>query len=155
MTYRIEGLRPERFAALIGSSDNELARSNALRVVAGSKPGFPCRITLKDAEAGEPLILFNFVSHDVETPFRTAYAIYVRETAREAAIYEDRIPPLFERRILGLRGFDSDGMLCKALLALPGEADQRIREMFADPGVATVHAHNAAHGCFLACIERN
>jgi hypothetical protein len=46
-------------------------------------------------------------------------------------------------------------MLKGALLAAPGEADVRIRQLLADPDIASIHAHNAAHGCFLARVERD
>ena len=154
MTYRIEGLRPEAYAGLLGLGDAELAARRARRVTADSKPGFPCRVTLEDAEPGESLILFHHVSHDVPTPFRSAYAIYVRETATEPACYADEAPPVFEGRTLSLRGFDAQGMLRAALLALPGEADAKIRALFQRPEIETIHAHNAAAGCFAAKIVR-
>jgi hypothetical protein len=155
MTYRIEGLSPGRFDQLIGASEARLEELGARRVVADSPTGFPCRISLEDAAPGASLILLNFASHDVQTPFRTTYAIFVREDADRPACFEDQLPPALRRRTLGLRGFDADGMLRGALLAMPGEADQRIRELFEAPEIATIHAHSAAHGCFLARIERN
>lgn len=154
MAYRIEGLAPEAFASLFGMMDGELAARGAVRVTAEA-PGYPCRVSLAEAQAGEELMLLNHVSHDVAGPFRTAYAIYVRKDAQAAASFTDEAPPLLDSRTLGLRGFDADGMLKGALLALPGEADARIRELFERPEIATIHAHNAAHGCFLARIERN
>ncbi len=154
MAYRIEGLAPEAFESLFSMNDGELAERGARRVVASSSRGYPCRVSLTDAAEGEELILLNHVSHDVATPYRSAYAIYVRKNA-EAASFTDAPPPVFEGRPLGLRGFDADGMLNDALLALPGEADAKIRALFANPRIATIHAHNAAHGCFAARIERN
>jgi hypothetical protein len=154
MTYMIEGLAPAAFESLFGMMDGELAARGAMRVTADSPAGYPCRISLEDAAPGEELILLNYVSHDVAGPFRTAYGIYVRKSAEPAA-FEDEAPPYLDRRTLGLRGFDAEGMLRGALLALPGEADARIRELFERPEIATIHAHNAAHGCFLARIERN
>ena len=155
MTYRITGLSPAAFRELIGASEAELAASQAVRVTAKADRGFPCRITLEDAKAGEPLLLLHHTSHDVATPYRSAYAIYVRENAREPASYVDQTPPVFEGRPLGLRGFAADGMLTDARLALPGEADAKIRDLFADPRIAYIHAHNAAHGCFAARIDRH
>lgn len=155
MTYRIEGLNRDSYAALLGLSDEALAERQARRVIADSRPGFPCRATLEDAEPGERLILFNHVSHDVPTPFRSAYAVYVREGAAAAARYVDETPPVFEGRVLSLRGFDIDGMLRAALLAQPGEADSRIRALFDRPEIASIHAHNAAAGCFAARIVRD
>ena len=154
MAYRIAGLDREQFEPLFRLGEAELAARNARRVLA-EEGGAPCRISLEEAEAGESLLLINHVSHDVATPFRTAYAIYVREAAREAPCYKDEVPPLLDKRTLGLRAFDGEGMLRTALLALPGEADARIRELFERPEVASIHAHNAAYGCFLARVERS
>jgi uncharacterized protein DUF1203 len=154
MAYRIEGLSPEAFESLFSMLDGELATRNAVRVTADEAGGYPCRVSLRDAAPGDELVLVNHVSHDVPTPFRTAYAIYVRKGA-EAAAFEDEAPAYLDKRTLGLRGFDEAGMLKGALLAMPGEADARIRELFGRPEVAIIHAHNAAYGCFLARIERN
>jgi hypothetical protein len=154
MAYRIEGLAPEAFESLFGMTDGELAARNAVRVTADSPTGFPCRVSLEDAAPGEELVLLNHVSNDVPTPFRTSYAIFVRKGA-EAASYTDEAPDYLNRRTLSLRGFDEAGMLKDGLLAMPGETDAQVRAMFARPDIATIHAHNAAYGCFLARIERN
>jgi Protein of unknown function (DUF1203) len=155
MTYRITGLSSEPFADLIGQDDETLARHGAVRVTAAAKPGYPCRITLDDAEPGETLILLNHVSHDVATPYRSAYAIYVREVATATAQFEDEVPPVFANRPMAFRAFDTGGMLRNAALALPGEADAKIRALFDQPDIAYLHAHNAAHGCFSAKVERS
>jgi hypothetical protein len=155
MAYRIEGLAPAAFESLFGMMDGELAAANAMRVTADSPSGFPCRVSLEDAVPGEELVLLNYVSHDVAGPFRTAYGIYVRKDARAAARFEDEAPVYLDRRTLGLRGFGADGLLKDALLAMPGEADAGIRALFERPEIATIHAHSAAYGCFLARIERN
>src|SRR3546814_17278504 len=78
MTYSIEGLCPDRFASLFALDDAALAALNARRVTATADRGFPCRISLQDAGAGEELILLPHPSHDVAPPYRSAYAIYVR-----------------------------------------------------------------------------
>jgi len=154
MTYVINGLSPDRFAPLFAMGDIELAEQNARRVTATADRGFPCRISLEDARKGEDLILLDHVSHDVDTPFRSAFAIYVRPNVA-AATYRDELPPVFEGRPLALRAFDAKGMLQTARLAGPGDADGAIRDLFADDGISYIDAHNAAHGCFAARIERN
>jgi hypothetical protein len=155
MAYRIEGLAPEAFQSLFGMMDGELAAQGAVRVTAQPPGGYPCRVSLQEAGAGEELVLLNYVSHDVEGPFRTAYGIYVRKTAEAAACFTDETPAMFATRTLGLRGFGADGMLKDALLAMPGEADAKIRALLERPEIDTIHAHSAAYGCFLARIERN
>jgi hypothetical protein len=155
MAYRIEGLSPEPFAGLFGLSDTELAEHGAMRMTADDKPGFPCRVTLEDAEPGETLILVNHVSQDAATPYRASHAIFVREDAVQPAVFVDETPPVFAGRTLSLRGFDADGMMRDAALALPGEADAKIRALFEAPEIVSIHAHNATRGCFAARIERN
>lgn len=154
MTYRITGLSPESFAHLIGADEVTLSRHGAVRVTAEADRGWPCRISLQDAGAGESVILVNHISHNVATPYRSAYAIYVREAAHRAVEYIDQPPPVFEGRPIALRAFDRDGMLCTAALALDGDADAKIRALFDDEEIAYIHAHNAAHGCFAAKVER-
>ena len=155
MAYRIEGLAPQAFESLFGMMDGELAERGAMRVTADAPSGFPCRVSLRDADEGEELVLLNHVSHDVQGPFRTTYAIYVRKAAEAPASFTDEAPPYLDSRTLSLRGFGSDGLLKHGLLAMPGEADARIRELLGRPEVDTIHAHAATYGCFLARIERN
>lgn len=155
MAYRIAGLERETFEPLFALDDEALAARNARRVTADSPTGYPCRVSLVDAAPGERLILLNHVSLDVPTPYRTAYAIYVREAAGAPPCYRDEVPPLLGRRTLGLRGFDGEGMLKHALLAGPGETDAKLRALFGRANVASVHVHNAVTGCFLARAERD
>ena len=154
MTYRIQGLSPEPFRPLFGLSEAELAEHKAMRVTADDASGFPCRITLEDAAPGETLILLNHVSQEAATPYRASHAIFVREAAAEPATYVDEAPPVFAGRTLSLRGFDAGGMMRDALLASPGEAEPAIRALFEQPDIATIHAHSATRGCFVARIER-
>lgn len=154
MSYRITGLDRTSFAELFDMNDMALADRGAVRVTAAADKGWPCRISLEDAKAGEELILLNHVSHDVATPYRSSYAIYVRKNAEVPTEYVDTVPPVFEGRPIALRAFDKDGMLRNAALALPGQADARIRDLFESDEIAYIHAHNAAHGCFSAKVER-
>jgi len=45
-------------------------------------------------------------------------------------------------------------MMADAVLAQPGDADAQIRKLFENRVIETIHAHNAARGCFAARIER-
>ena len=155
MTYRITGLDPAPYKPLFGLSDAELADRGIVRMTVSAKPSFPCRVSLTDRDIGESVLLLNHVSHDVANPYRATHAIFVTEGADAAGEYVDEVPPVFETRVLSLRGFDAEGMMAEALLTQPGEADAGIRKLFANPRITTIHAHNAARGCFSAKIERD
>lgn len=153
MCYSITGLSPTPFAGLFTLTDTDLSARNAMRVKVTDRPGFPCRISLEDAAIGETVILLHHVSHDAPTPYRSAYAIYVRDVG-EAAQYRDSLPPVMQGRPLAMRAFDQHAMLRDARIALPGQADTAIRSLFDNPMIAYIHAHNAAHGCFVAQVDR-
>jgi hypothetical protein len=152
-TYRVKGLDPAPYKPLFGLSDEELANRGIVRMTVSS-PTFPCRVSLTDRDIGEKVLLLNHISHDVANPYRASHAIFVTEGEEQAADYVDQVPPVFEKRILSLRGFDAGGMMADAILTQPGEADAGIRKLFANPEIQTIHAHNATRGCFSAKIER-
>lgn len=153
MTYRITGLDPAPYKPLFGLTHEELAERGVVRMTV-TDPTFPCRVSLTDRAVGETVLLVNHVSHDVANPYRASHAIFLTETDQEPAEYVDRVPPVFEPRILSLRGFDRQGMMADAILAQPREADAGIRKLFANPEIVMIHAHNATRGCFSAKIER-
>lgn len=154
MTFRITALPRARFAPLFALDDAALAVHRARRVVADAKPGFPCRVSLVDAEPGESLILVHHEHQGADTPFRASHAIYVREQAVEATLDPGEVPALFRHRTLSLRGFDSAGMMRDATLA-PGTAiEAAIDAMLANRAIAYVHLHYAAPGCYAARADR-
>jgi hypothetical protein len=154
MSYVITGLSPEPFRHLFGLSDEVLREQNIVRRTADAKPGYPCRITLEDAESGETLLLLNHQSHTAETPYASRYAIFVRESAEAARTFRDELPPVLVNRPIALRLFGADGMLVGADMGVNGELVAKIEAALARPDVAYIHAHNAMHGCFVAEIRR-
>jgi hypothetical protein len=144
-------LDPEPFRPLFAFPDEELERRGMRRMTVTDN-GFPCRVSLVDRPVGEQVILLNHVSHDIANPYRASHAIFVADA--QQAEFVDEVPPVFMPRVLSLRGFDADGMMADALITQPGEADAGIRKLFENPEIVTIHAHNAARGCFSAKIER-
>lgn len=155
MTYCIRGLEPHQFSDMFELGDGELAKARATRVIADTSGKYPCRVSLRDAEPGEELVLLNFTNHEVETPYRSSFAIFVRKDANEAASYVDEVPPVMRGRPIALRGYDAQGNLATATLALEDNVDTLVRTLLDNPLVAYIDAHNAAHGCFAARIERH
>ena len=153
MTYVVRGLDPAPYRHLFGLSDDELSKQGVVRMTVDD-PTYPCRVSLTDRDIGESVLLVNHVSHDVANPYRASHAIFVTEAEETPAEFVDATPPVFETRVLSLRGFDADGMMVEAILTQPGEADADIRKLFGDPAIKTIHAHNATRGCFAAKIER-
>ena len=154
MSYKIRGLASEPFEALYGMDDAGLAARGAIRVIADAKPGYPDRVTLRDAEPGQALLLLNHQHQPAETPYRSSHAIFVLEGATDAAEFVDELPPVFASRTLSLRAFDGAGMMVDAALASGEAIEPLIERLLEREDTAYVHAHNAGRGCFAALIER-
>ncbi len=152
MTYRIRGLEPGQFASLFAMDEAGLAARLSRRVVAG-EGRYPCRVSLRDADPGEELVLTNYTNHAVDTPYRNTFAIFVRRDA-VATDHVDELPPVLRHRPIALRGYDAGGDLRQAALAVEDDVDAAIRTLLEDKAVAYIDAHNARHGCFAARIER-
>ena len=152
MSFTVTGLSPQPFIPLYGLSDAALAERRAIRVVADG-PGFPERIELRDAEPGETLLLVNYEHQPADTPFRSSYAVYVREGAMEPQSV-DGLPEVLRRRLLSLRAFSADGMLVDGDVTEGSESEPLIERMLAKSNVAYIHAHAARYGCYLARIDR-
>jgi Protein of unknown function (DUF1203) len=153
VSFRIIGLSPEPFLPLFSQSDAELAARNAVRVIADSKPGFPCRISLTDAEPGQEVILTHFEHHPVASPFRASHAIYVRRGEQQFDAV-DRIPEQLQQRLLSVRAFDERGMLINADVVAGTKLAPTVEQFLADARASYLHVHYARQGCYAARVER-
>ncbi len=154
MSFRISALPAAPFAPLYGLPDAELARRGAIRRVADRQPGFPCRVSLKDADIGDSVLLLNYEHQDAASPYRASHAIYVREGAREATPAVGEVPKLLRSRLLSVRAYDEAGMMVVAEVVEGTALEGVIDAMLARPEVAYLHLHNAKPGCYAARVDR-
>lgn len=154
MDFRIVGLAPEPFAPLFRMRPHELAERQAVLQVADAKPGFPCRISLEDAEPGTLVALVNYEHLPVATPYRARHAIFVSSAATRPFDAVNVVPPALRSRYLSVRAFDAGGMMVDADVAEGAALEPLLERLLANPAAAYLHAHAARRGCYLARIER-
>ena len=155
MNFRFQGFSVVPFRPLFALSDEELRARGMRRMIADAKPGFPCRVTLADAEPGESLILLNYQHLDEESsPYRAKGPVFVRESATSGAELVDEVPDYLSRRLLSVRAYDKDGMMLDADVVEGKELPRMIGKMFENDGVDYLHAHFAKRGCYAARIDR-
>ena len=154
MAFRITGLSPEPFRHLFGLSDDALAAHGAQRWIATEGSRLPDRVEVRDARAGESVLLVNFEHQPADTPYRASHAIFVREGATRACDVVDEVPEAMRSRMLSLRAFDDAHLMVDAALVDGREAEAAIAGLFAQPGVAYLQAHYATRGCYAARVER-
>lgn len=154
MTFQLSALPASTFAPLFALSDEALAAKRCKRVVATSSPGFPCRVSLRDAEVGETLMLVNVEHLPVDSPFRSTHAVYVRQGADEARPVAGEIPAFLRSRLLSVRAFDAEGMMTDADVAPGTEVEALIERMLVPQAVKYLHVHFARPGCYAARVDR-
>lgn len=154
MDYIVKGLPLDDFRPLFGLNDEALREHGAVRYVADAKPGFPCRITLQDAEPGETLLLLNWRHQDADTPYRSDGPIFVRESALAAFEARNEIPEQQRSRLLSVRAYDQGGWMQAAEVVEGVGLESLVGKYFADPKIEYLHVHNARRGCYACRIDR-
>src|SRR5262249_21185912 len=136
MHFRIRGLSAEQFAPLFALSDAALAERGAVRRTADARePGYPCRVSLTDSEAGDELILVNYEHHAVASPYRMRFAVYVRR-GEETFDAVDTVPEQLRKRQLAVRAFDDEAMMVGWEVVDGAELEAAIERRFAEPSAA-------------------
>lgn len=154
MGFQISGLDREQFREFFELDDDALAARGAKRYVADKRPGFPCRVSLADANPGERVILLPFKHQAAPTPYHASGPIFVREAARNAVLAVNEVPELLRTRLLSVRAYDSQDMLTEADVVEGRELDTHLRRFFDDPRVSYMHVHFARPGCYACRVER-
>ena len=154
MSFQIHALPPAQFKPLFALSDSELTKVRAARMIVDSKPGYPCRVSLADAEIGETVILVNFEHQSADSPFKASHAIFVRENAKQAFPDIGMVPEVFETRLISIRAFDGKHYMVDADVVDGSRLSESIPTILQDTRVAYLHLHNAKLGCFVARVTR-
>jgi hypothetical protein len=154
MTFQIHALPAARFRPLFALSDKVLLKARATRMVVDSNPGFPCRVSLEEAEIGETVILVNFQHQPGDSPYRASHAIFVRENAEQANPGVGAVPEVLETRLISIRAFDEKHYMLAADVVEGLRLTEVIPVLLQDSRVSYLHLHNAKRGCFAARVTR-
>ena len=144
-TFIVAGIDP--------TQADRLRVTGGVSYVADSKPGYPCRQCLFDAEIGDEMLL---VSHDPFTttsPYRCASPIFIH-SAPCASDDRQGLPVQLTSRKLSVRGFDSAAMMLDAALIDGDALSATIETLLDNPAIDHLHVHNASRGCWAARVER-
>lgn len=152
--FRISGLAEHDFTPLFELGDDELAARNIERVTATANPGYPCRVSLVDAEVGEELLLLPFEHQPADSPYRSSGAIFVRRGAHREVLPAGEIPPYVSSRLISLRAYDATHRMVHADVCEGVALEGAINAAFAMPEVDYLHLHNARRGCYSCRVDR-
>jgi len=155
MSFQISALDVNQFSHLFGQDDEALARQGIQRKIVDSQPGVPCRVSLRDVDVGEPVLLMNYEHQPVPTPFRASHAIFIQEWADTAIVDKNEVPEMFRSRLLSVRAFDSSAMMIDADVIEGEHLESLLERMLANESADYLHIHNARLGCYVGLVERS
>ena len=146
--FQIQSLDAKEFSEYFNWNDSELANIGAIRMIVDEKPGYPCRVSLEDAEIGEEVILLPYKHHNTNSPYQALGPIFVRKNARNAILEMNALPKMLNHRLLSIRGYDSHGILKEATVTEGTNLREILDNIFDNQEVSYIHIHNAKPGCY-------
>ena len=152
--FRLKSLPYHEFKNLFTLTDSALKKMGAERMLVDKFPGFPCRVSLQDAEPGEEVILLPYQHHKTNSPYQASGPIFVRKVAATAVLNTNEIPVMFNHRLLSLRGYDKNGIMKAAEVIEGNTLKEKLHQLFDNENIAYIHIHNARPGCYNCLVER-
>ena len=152
--FQIKSLQDTEFSNLFGLDNQELEKIGAVKLTVDKKPGFPCRVSLQDAEIGEEVILLPYQHHQTNSPYQSTGPIFIRKNATTAMLHINEIPKMLDHRLLSIRAYDKNGMMKDAVVSEGHSLKDILVNTFTNPEINYVHIHNAKAGCYNCKVER-
>lgn len=134
-------------AAGVDSFDNPVAATDA-------GGGELLRCCLRLARAGESISLIAFQPPNHGGPYAEIGPVFIHTDHCSGGAVLTAFPRDFLSRRAVLRPYDADGAMLDGDLAEPGESEQLLRRLFADPAVETVQVRNVIAGCWNFTVHR-
>ncbi len=152
--FKFIALNHLEFDYLNDFSEQDLSKNDIVKMTVDKYPGFPCRITLEDAEVGEDILLLNYNYHSTESPYKANGPIFIRKNKATKDYQVNVIPKMFLHRLLSLRAYDEDGMMRLADVFEGNILKNKIDEAFNNKNIEYLHIHNAKPGCFNCVVVK-
>jgi hypothetical protein len=154
MDFQIEALPAAPFEGFFQMSDEALAQRHIKRIVVDDYPAAPCRISLRDIEIGQTVLLLNYAHQPNDTPYKATHAIYVGEDGQRAVPQVNEVPEMIASRLISMRLFDADHMIVDADVVDGRDLSKALEQAFEDASVDYAQLHFAKRGCFAATAHR-
>lgn len=120
-----------------------------------ARGGEPLRCCLRDARAGEAIILFGYAPPLPPSPYRETGAVYAHRHACAGPESRSTYPEDWRGRGQVLRAYDERGWIHPASRTHDGnDPETALTHVLGEPGVVQVHSRNVVHGCLMFVATR-
>jgi Protein of unknown function (DUF1203) len=149
---RVHALPVETLQAVRASGLDAAGHAVECLTAAG---GEPLRCCLRDARAGENLILFGYTPPLPASPYQEVGPVFAHAAACAGPTHDGGYPAAWQSRPQVLRAYDRRGWIHDARVHDGADPEKVIEELFADPAVVQLHSRNIAYGCFMFQVTRD
>ena len=153
-SFRLVGIDPAPFEPLFALSDEELRKHSARRCFATEDHGYPCRISLEDADVGDELLLLPYLHQPAASPYRASGPIYVRRGVKRRQLRVGEVPNYVSSRLISVRAYDAEDMMVAASVCDGAAVAVEIEACLRRDDIAYIQLHNARRGCFSCEVVR-
>jgi hypothetical protein len=143
---------PEEALAEVRSSGLDASGNRVEHVQA--EGGEPLRCCLRNARAGEALLLFGYEPPIGNSPYREIGAVFAHAERCEGPASDDAYPTAWRNKPQVLRAYDRRGWIRDAVVHEGTDAEEHIARLLADPEAVQLHSRNVAYGCFMFRVTR-
>ncbi|MFL5407449.1 MAG: DUF1203 domain-containing protein [Myxococcales bacterium] len=150
-TFRIHPI-PGQVLDDVRSSGLDASGNAVERVTA--EGGEPLRCCLRNARAGESLLLFGYEPPIGKSPYREIGAVFAHADRCEGKPASAEYPSDWRKKPQVLRSYDSRGWIRDAVVHEGSNAEAEIARLLADPETVQLHSRNVAYGCFMFVVTR-
>lgn len=152
--FQVKSLVASEFSQFFKMSAMELQELGASVMTVDRKPGYPCRVSLEDAELGEKVLLLNYHHHKASSAYDASGPIFIREMAEDSTIDRNQVPKMLDHRLLSVRAYDNMGNMTAAEVVTGTNIKSVIEDLFSNTEHAYLQVHNAGPGCYNCQIDR-
>jgi hypothetical protein len=117
--------------------------------------GTPLRCCLREADAGERVVLIAYRPAAVGGPYAEVGPVFVHAERCDGYAETGRYPQGFRHRQQLLRAYDARGRQVENVIADGVRAELAITDLLRRPDVAFVHSRNVLAGCYMFAITRD
>jgi hypothetical protein len=116
--------------------------------------GMPLRCCLREADAGERVVLIAYRPSHVGGPYAEVGPVFVHEQRCDGYAATGRYPEGFRHRQQLLRAYDERGRQVENVIVDGVRAEFAIGDLLGRHDVAFVHSRNVLAGCYMFAITR-
>ena len=129
---------------------------NVLEIQVPAEGGSPLRCCLREARAGERLLLIAYTPPGTAGAYAERGPVFVHAERCAGYLMPGEYPPELAGRQQVVRAYDKQGRIADGVLVADGrQAQAAIAELLARPEVELVHLRNLGYGCYNFAVRAN